>query len=95
MERDLESYRLGLDLFFDLGDRFSQHFVRFDQLQGLPTEDAAMRYAGRPLLIIPRHGAAKIRGEEILPGGCGLAMNMDDVAFDPGGTCLIAQPCLS
>ena len=70
-------------------------WFRFDQLQGLPTEDAAMRYAGRPLLVIPRHGAAKIRGEEILPGGCGLAMNMDDVAFDPGGTCLIAQPCLS
>ena len=70
-------------------------WFRFDQLQGLPTEDVAMRYGAGPLLVIPRNGTAGIRGEEIRPGGCGLALNFDDVAFDPGGTCLIAQPCVS
>ncbi len=70
-------------------------WFRFDQLQGLPTEDVAMRYAGKPLLVIPRKGSARIGNEEIRPGGCGLAAELGHVAFDPGGTCLIAQPCAS
>jgi mannose-6-phosphate isomerase len=70
-------------------------WFRFDQIQGLPTEDVAMRYGTGPLLVIPRKGGAHIGMDEIRPGGCGLAMSFDSVAFDPGGTCLIAQPCAS
>lgn len=70
-------------------------WFRLDQIQGLPTEDVAMRYEGRPLLVVPRKGNARIGSDEIGPGGCGLAMDIDRVAFDAGGTCLIAQPCAS
>lgn len=88
------------DMHFHVPDRADVQLAtgpwfRFDQLKGLPTEDAAMRYAGKPLLVIPRHGTVRIRGEAIHPGGCGLAMNMDDVAFGSGGTCLIAQSCVA
>lgn len=70
-------------------------WFRFDQIQGLPTEDVALRYDAGPLLVIPRNGDARIGIEQIRPGDCGLAMHIDDVAFDSGGTCLIAQPCTS
>jgi hypothetical protein len=42
--------------------------------------------------VIPRKGAARIGVELIPPGGCGLASDLDQVAFDENGTCLIAQP---
>ncbi|MEJ5976691.1 class I mannose-6-phosphate isomerase [Novosphingobium sp. PS1R-30] len=65
---------------------------RLDQIEGLPNEDAAMRYGARPLLVIPRKGMATIAGETVLPGGCGIAKDFDEVAFDANGACLIAQP---
>ncbi|MEJ5975175.1 class I mannose-6-phosphate isomerase [Novosphingobium sp. PS1R-30] len=65
---------------------------RLDQIEGLPNEDVALRYGGAPLLVIPRKGTAKIGAEAVLPGGCGLAVDFDQVAFDENGTCLIAQP---
>jgi mannose-6-phosphate isomerase len=65
---------------------------RLDQIDGLPNEDVAARYGGRPLLVIPRRGDTRIGHEPVAPGGCGLATRFDDVAFDPGGACLIAQP---
>ena len=65
---------------------------RLDQIEGRANEDVAVRYGERPLLVIPRKGAARIGGEEIAPGGCGLAPNLDAVAFAENGTCLIAQP---
>ncbi|MCW1427641.1 class I mannose-6-phosphate isomerase [Novosphingobium sp. JCM 18896] len=65
---------------------------RLDQIEGLPNEDVAMRYGARPLLVIPRQGAAKIGSEAVLPGGCGLATDFDQIAFDENGACLIAQP---
>ena len=70
-------------------------WFRLDQIQGLPTEDVAMRYEAGPLLVIPRKRAVRIGIEEIRPGGCGLAAHIDHVAFDESGTCLIVQPCAS
>jgi mannose-6-phosphate isomerase len=65
---------------------------RFDQVCGRPSADLAARYGGAPLLVIPRQGAAGIGGAALAPGECGLATRFDDVAFDPSGVCLIAQP---
>lgn len=65
---------------------------RLDQVEGLPNEDVALRYGGRPLLVIPRRGRVRIGAETIAPGGCGLAADTDHVAFDESGVCLIAQP---
>jgi mannose-6-phosphate isomerase len=65
---------------------------RLDQIAGLPNEDVAARYGGGPLLVIPRAGDTRIGHEAIAHGGCGMALRFDDVAFDPDGNCLIAQP---
>jgi mannose-6-phosphate isomerase len=65
---------------------------RLDQIEGLANEDVATRYGAGPLLVIPRKGTARIGIEAILPGGCGLAPDLDQVAFDENGLCLIAQP---
>jgi mannose-6-phosphate isomerase len=65
---------------------------RLDQVEGLPNEDVSARYGGGPLLVIPRRGEVRIGLEAIAPGGCGLAAEFDRIAFDPNGTCLIAQP---
>jgi mannose-6-phosphate isomerase len=65
---------------------------RLDQVEGLPNEDVAARYGAGPLLVIPRRGAPRIRLETVQPGGCGLVMRFDDLAFDEFGVCLIAQP---
>lgn len=65
---------------------------RLDQIEGLPNEDVATRYCAGPLLVIPRRGVARIGLEAIAPGGCGLAPDLDHVAFDENGACLIAQP---
>ncbi len=65
---------------------------RLDQIAGRPTEDVAARYGAQPLLVIPRKGVVRLDGEEIAPGGCGLAPSLDAAAFDESGLCLIAQP---
>lgn len=65
---------------------------RLDQVEGLPNEDVAARYGAGPLLVIPRRGGPRIGLEMVPPGGCGLAMRFDDVAFDEFGVCLIVQP---
>ncbi len=67
------------------------HF-RLDQVEGLPSTEQAARYHGC-LLVIPRAGRACVEDEEVLPGQCALAHSLDDVVFDPHGSCLIAQPC--
>ena len=65
---------------------------RMDQVEGYANEDVMTRYAGRPLLVIPRRGAVRIGAEEIQPGGCGLAPSLETVTFSDSGPCLIAQP---
>jgi hypothetical protein len=36
-----------------------------------------------------------VEEEPVHPGQCALAHSIDDVVFDPHGSCLIAQPCAS
>jgi len=67
------------------------HF-RLDQIEGMPSAEQAERYDG-PLLVIPRSGETCVEGEPVLAGQCALANSIEDVAFDPQGSCLIAQPC--
>ncbi|MEO6389050.1 MAG: class I mannose-6-phosphate isomerase [Croceibacterium sp.] len=64
---------------------------RLDQVEGLPSHDQAAQYHGC-LLVIPRTGTARVGSEPVSPGQCALARSLDDVVFDPAGSCLIAQP---
>jgi mannose-6-phosphate isomerase len=65
---------------------------RLDQIEGAPHDDVRARYGNGKLLVIPRDGWARIGGDEIAPGSCGLASSLADVVFAPDGLCLIAQP---
>lgn len=62
-----------------------------DYLDGLPDRKTAAHYHGC-LLVVPREGTVCVEGEPVIPGQCALAHSIDDVVFDPAGTCLIAQP---
>jgi mannose-6-phosphate isomerase len=68
-------------------------YFRLDQVDGLPSAEQAAKYRGC-LLVIPRAGLATVEGEPVLPGQCALARSLDEVVFDPKGSCLIAQPCV-
>lgn len=65
---------------------------RLDQIAGPYGEDVAASYGEAPLLVIPRTGTARIAGEPIAPGQCGLAPNLYTVAFDRNGSAMIAKP---
>src|SRR6478735_4109658 len=67
-------------------------YFQLDQVDGLPSTEQAARYRGC-LLVVPRSGAAHVEGEPVVPGQCALARSLDEVVFDPAGSCLIAQPC--
>ena len=67
-------------------------YFRLDQVAGLPSEEQAAKYRGR-LLVIPRQGTASVAGEPVKPGQGALAQSLEDVVFDPDGSCLIAQSC--
>lgn len=67
-------------------------YFRLDQVEGLPSTEQAARYHGC-LLVVPRSGTACVGDEPVRPGQCALAASIDDVVFDPQGSCLIAQPC--
>ncbi|VWX53021.1 class I mannose-6-phosphate isomerase [Novosphingobium sp. 9U] len=63
-----------------------------DQVAGTPDEATTARYQGK-LLVIPREGPVHVAGQEIAPGGCGLADSLADVFFASSGLCLLAAPC--
>lgn len=67
-------------------------YFRLDHVVGLPTCEQAARYEGC-LLVVPREGEACVNEEPVAPGQCALASSIDDVVFDPKGSCLITQPC--
>ena len=66
-------------------------YFRLDRVDGLPDQATAARYHGC-LLVIPREGTACVADEPVEPGQCALAASLDEVVFDPQGSCLIAQP---
>jgi mannose-6-phosphate isomerase len=66
-------------------------YFRLDRLDGIPDEATARRYLGC-LLVIPREGTACVGNDPVEPGECALAYSLDEVVFDPKGSCLIAQP---
>jgi len=67
-------------------------YFRLDQVDGLPSKAQAAQYRGC-LLVIPRAGTACVENEPVVPGQCALAHSLNDVVFDPKGSCLIAEPC--
>lgn len=66
---------------------------RLHQAEGSPPAETAALYGAAPLLVIPREGPVAIGGREVAPGGCGLALDLGEVAFATSGVCLLAQPC--
>lgn len=89
-----EPYGEGLHRHIPAGDvsLVDGPYFRLDQVEGLPSTEQAARYHGC-LLVIPRSGKACVEDEPVLPGQCALAHSIDEVVFDPKGSCLIAQPC--
>jgi mannose-6-phosphate isomerase len=67
-------------------------YFQLDQVEGLPSTEQAARYRGC-LLVVPRTGTAHVEDEPVRPGQCALAHSLEEVVFDPRGSCLIAQPC--
>lgn len=67
------------------------HF-RLDRVAGAPEVAVRARYANGALLVIPLEGEARIGGEAIGPGDCGLAESLSAVDFTANGLSLIAQP---
>lgn len=67
------------------------HF-RLDRVAGTPEMAVRTHYANGALLVIPLEGEARINGEAIGPGGCGLAESLAAVDFAVDGMSLIAQP---
>jgi mannose-6-phosphate isomerase len=68
-------------------------YFRLDRIDGIADATTARRYRGC-LLVLPREGTAYVGDEPVIPGQCALAYSLDDVVFDPAGSCLIAQPTL-
>jgi mannose-6-phosphate isomerase len=66
-------------------------YFRLDRIDGVADKATTRRYHGC-LLVIPREGTARVGEEPVIPGQCALAYSLDDVVFDPAGSCLIAQP---
>lgn len=67
------------------------HF-RLDRIEGAPTAEIAQSYAGGPLLVVPLDAPVGIAGTDIVPGECGLALDIAELAVPAGGRTLIAQP---
>jgi mannose-6-phosphate isomerase len=66
-------------------------YFRLDRVDALPDKATAERYHGC-LLVIPREGIAYVGDDPVEPGECARALSLDDVVFDPAGSCLIAHP---
>jgi len=65
---------------------------RLDQVTGGSLDRIATDYADAPLLVIPRDEAARVAGQDIAPGQCGLAHSLGDLSLSAQGTYLLAQP---
>lgn len=65
---------------------------RLDQVVGGIDDAVRGRYAGDPVLVIPRSGTVSVDGEPVGAGQCGLAASIDGVDVAAGVTCLVAQP---
>jgi mannose-6-phosphate isomerase len=65
---------------------------RLDQYCGALTPDARSRFAGGPLLVIPRSAGSAVAATEVAPGQCAMAASVDELALAEGAVGLIAQP---
>jgi mannose-6-phosphate isomerase len=84
-------------LHYHLAERGNARLVdgpcfRLDRVWGRPDVAARTHYGIGPLLVIPLEGEARIAGEAIAPGSCGLASGIDAVDFADDGLALITQP---
>ena len=65
---------------------------RLDRIDDPRAPGLAARYGAGPLLVVPLAGEAVIGRERLLPGACGLAPRLADLAL--AGQALIAQPVI-
>lgn len=65
-------------------------YFRLDRLDGPPGADVLGRFGSGLVLVIPFAGKARIAGETVAPGQCGVAPSLKSVEIE--GTVLIAQP---
>ena len=68
-------------------------YFRLDRLDGPADPALAARYAGNPLLVMPRSGAVEIDGQAVRAGQCALAPSLDEIAIAADTLLLIAQSC--
>ena len=90
-----EPYPHGSRAFAPLGEAVrlvEGPLFRLDQATPESLARIAPDYAGAPLLVIPRDAPAKVAGQEIAPGQCGLALSVEQVELAAQGTYLVAQP---
>ena len=64
-----------------------------DQVEGHVPEEVAARYAGGPLLVMPREGPVHVAGREVVAGQCALAMSLAEIEIAKWTVTLLARPC--
>ena len=67
-------------------------YFRLDRVAGKPDMATRIHYGIGPLLVIPLKEEARIAGEMVAPGQCGLADGIDAIEFAADGLTLITQP---
>ena len=65
---------------------------RLDRTDGPPSEELATRYAGAPLLVIPRDEGISVGAVPLAVGECAIARGIDEVAVKGGARALLARP---
>ena len=66
-------------------------YFTLDRIVGIP-DVATIELRTSSFLAIPVTEAITVRGTRIKAGECALATTLDDIEFDQGGTCYLAQP---
>lgn len=65
---------------------------RLDRTDGPASEALRARYAGAPLLVIPREEGVSVHERDIAVGECAMAQDIDAVAVKGGALALLARP---
>ncbi|WP_419865943.1 class I mannose-6-phosphate isomerase [Aurantiacibacter rhizosphaerae] len=67
-------------------------YFRLHQVAGDPEDDLRSAYSDA-VLVIPRKGTYQVDGEDIGPGDCAQAKDLEGLVFPKDGVCLVTAPC--